>query len=91
MRADSTTTKEEEEEEKDEKADIKSNNPHLTGGEKIAFFEEPDAFWGRRCANTFLRFYFQSSFPCRSATADNNNNNKHSKSHFVEELHGCGG
>ena len=34
MRADSTTTKEEEEE-KDEKADIKSNNPHLTGaGEK---------------------------------------------------------
>ena len=33
----STTTKEEEEkeeEEEDEKADIKSNNPHLTGGEK---------------------------------------------------------
>ncbi len=37
MRADSTTTKEEkeeEEEEEEEKADIKSNNPHLTGGQK---------------------------------------------------------
>ena len=39
LRADSTTTKEEkeeeeeEEEEVEEKADIKSNNPHLTGGE----------------------------------------------------------
>ena len=42
FRADSTTTKEEtkeegeeeEEEEEEEQADIKSNNPHLTGGEK---------------------------------------------------------
>ena len=40
MRADSTTTKEEkkeeeeeEEEEEKEKSDIKSNNPHLAGGE----------------------------------------------------------
>ena len=45
LRADSTTTKEEkkeeeeeeeeeEEKEEEEKADLKSNNPHLTGGEK---------------------------------------------------------
>ena len=38
LRADSTTTKEEgeeeEEEEEEEQADIKSNNPHLTGGEQ---------------------------------------------------------
>ena len=41
LRADSTTTKEkkeeeeeEVEEEEEEKADIKSNHPHLTGGEK---------------------------------------------------------
>ena len=36
FRADSTTTKEEEkkdEEEQEEQANIKSNNPHLTGGE----------------------------------------------------------
>ena len=40
LRADSTTTEETKEEEEDteaeEKADIKSNNPHLTGGEKGA-------------------------------------------------------
>ena len=36
FRADSTTTKERgQEEEEQEQADIKSNNPHLTGGEKL--------------------------------------------------------
>ena len=40
LRADSTTTKEEDEEEEvevEQKAYIKSNNPHLTGGEQTAF------------------------------------------------------